>query len=370
MILAIDAVGAKHGGAASVLLELVQAALNCPEPERVVVFCSPRRMRRFELPRTDRLREVEVEVGEAGPVGRIAWQELGLARAAAAHGVDRLLCLSGGGRAARPVAVANLIQQSLPFLPEARSTLGLRGNVRMAVLRASMGRSCRRASVVFVQTQVMRELVGAVLRIDLGRIAVVEPVPAPVQATNGSPVLASMRAAPEGQRLLYVGNDSPYKNLGVLREGLVRVRRVFPQATLFTTLGPGNPEARRPGVVDLGYLAPEVLAEAYAFATLLVMPSLAETVGLPMLEAAGLGVPVLAADRPYAREVCAGGAAFFDPHSPEDLAAQAIALLKSDQLRRILGSKGAALVAARAARRPYARMIELTLDGRAPGAIS
>ena len=92
-------------------------------------------------------------------------------------------------------------------------------------------------------------------------------------------------------------------------------------------------------MVALGYLAPEVLAEVYALATMLVMPSRAVTAGLPKLEAARLGVPVLAADRPYAREGCSAGASFFDPHSPREFAARAMSLLESEQLRRSLGAR-------------------------------
>src|SRR3989442_11549023 len=44
------------------------------------------------------------------------------------------------------------------------------------------------------------------------------------------------------------------------------------------------------------------LREAYELATLVVLPSLAETVGLPMPEAMSVGTPVLAADRAYAHD--------------------------------------------------------------------
>jgi len=38
-----------------------------------------------------------------------------------------------------------------------------------------------------------------------------------------------------------------------------------------------------------------------------------------MLEAMGAGKPVVAAGRPYAREICEPAGGFFDPDSPDDL---------------------------------------------------
>lgn len=46
-----------------------------------------------------------------------------------------------------------------------------------------------------------------------------------------------------------------------------------------------------------------------------------------MLEAMAAGAPVVAADRPYAREICGPAAAFFDPDSPDALFLQLEAVL-------------------------------------------
>lgn len=360
MRLAIDAVGAKHGGAASVLLDILRAALGNPCVKEVTVFCSPAGMRRFSLPCSPRLREVGVRLGEAGPVGRIAWQEMGMSRAVA--GADVLLCLSGGGLSRGACPSVNLVQQSLPFLPEALRALAPRDRLRMAVLRSAMRRSCRASKRVIVQTPTMRDALVQAFGLGSDRVSVVEPAPAAVPASFGAPELAALRAAPARRRLIYVGNGSAYKNLDVLVRGLQRVRAVIPDAQLFVTLAAGHPLAAMPGLVALGYLRPEVLAEAYQLATALVMPSLAETVGLPMLEAAMAGVTVVAADRPYARDVCQDAAVYFDPLNPVDLGARLVEVLSSDALRAERGARGQALVARRVAQRPYEEMVRLVVE--------
>jgi glycosyltransferase involved in cell wall biosynthesis len=60
------------------------------------------------------------------------------------------------------------------------------------------------------------------------------------------------------------------------------------------------------------------------------MPSLSETVGLPMIEALFAGRPVVAADLEYAHEICGSYARYFNPNSVEDLYGTLKSLSKSD----------------------------------------
>ncbi len=56
--------------------------------------------------------------------------------------------------------------------------------------------------------------------------------------------------------------------------------------------------------------------------SILIFPSYLETFGLPLLEARLFNGPIIASDRPYAREILEGysNADFFDPFSSDDLA--------------------------------------------------
>ena len=96
----------------------------------------------------------------------------------------------------------------------------------------------------------------------------------------------------------------------------------------------------------------------WSLTTVLVMPSLVETVGLPMLEAASVWVPVAVADRPYGHDVCGDSALYHDPHDPLALAIDLKRLLTEETLRRQLRMRGLELADERARLRPYARMIE------------
>lgn len=58
----------------------------------------------------------------------------------------------------------------------------------------------------------------------------------------------------------------------------------------------------------------------YRNARAMVLPSLFEGFGLPLVEARSIGCPVLASDIPAFRELADEGVCLFDPRSPEDLA--------------------------------------------------
>lgn len=71
-----------------------------------------------------------------------------------------------------------------------------------------------------------------------------------------------------------------------------------------------------------GHLSHSDLLKLYLASNIMVFPSYIETYGLPLLEAASLGIYILASDLPYAREVLDGynGVEFIDYQSADDWA--------------------------------------------------
>ena len=80
-----------------------------------------------------------------------------------------------------------------------------------------------------------------------------------------------------------------------------------------------------------------------------------------MLEAMRAGLPVLAADRPYAHDIAEDAADFFDPYSPQDFADKARQSLQDAAHRQALIEKGRLLAAKREAANPYQQMLDLVL---------
>ena len=115
----------------------------------------------------------------------------------------------------------------------------------------------------------------------------------------------------EGQYFLYVGNDKPHKNVGRVVEASRGVGRLVMV---------GGDFSRYPDVVAPGFVANEELAALYRGATALVMVSLEEGFGLPVVEAMAAGTPVIASDIPALREVTGGHAFHVDPRSVAQIA--------------------------------------------------
>ena len=339
-VLGIDGVGAKHGGAASVLAAIVRAAMASEAFKRVVVWCSPLASGGLDLPHSPKLQVLERTRREDVPLGRVLWHLRGLAVAATQERVTKMLCVSGGGIAPRRVPCITFIQQSLPFSAEALATLRPASRFRMTVIRRDMELSAWRSALVCVQTPTMKEWLVKAFRLAPNKVE--SFLAAPDLSPSRNPVESHLSARP--LTLLYVGNDSPYKNLSTLMLAFALIRGRHPGARLLVTLPASHRLCRTEGVVGVGYLDRAALAALYRKADVLVMPSLVETVGLPMLEAAAFGIPIVASNRGYAHDVCGEHALFFDPHSPAELASKVEMLIRDPVLRLLLSGAGEARV--------------------------
>lgn len=90
----------------------------------------------------------------------------------------------------------------------------------------------------------------------------------------------------------------------------------------------------------LGELAKSELPLLYRSAKAFVFPSFYEGFGLPPLEAMASGCPVLASNAACIPEVCSDAALYFSPSSPEELAQKMDQIIKEDNLRTQLITKG------------------------------
>lgn len=72
-------------------------------------------------------------------------------------------------------------------------------------------------------------------------------------------------------------------------------------------------------IIDLGKLEHEKVLEEYRQSRALIFPSISESFGLPLVEAAQIGLPILAAELDFVRDVCVP-AQTFDPYSPVSIA--------------------------------------------------
>lgn len=136
--------------------------------------------------------------------------------------------------------------------------------------------------------------------------------------------------------ILYPANRWPHKNHERLFAAFALVRRERPELRLVLT-GRGHERAQLPdGVESRGHVSSDELVALYRSAGCLVFPSLYEGFGLPPLEAMACGCPVAVSSATSLPEVCGDAAEYFDPLSPDDIAAAVLRALHGRRVARAL----------------------------------
>ncbi len=343
------------------LQELLRAAAAFERIRELTVFASPAALRQFTMPVCERLHIVDVAAAE-GSRGRFLWALRGLDRRLSRLKLDVFFGFNGIGSVQHKFPSLVFVQQPVPYSREALVRFSLQMRLRMAAIRWATQRSVRAANHVLVQSEVMRETISQAFDIPPARISAFLPgAPVLPPPATDAPQLQALPSKASKAVLLYVGSDAPHKNMSVVAQGLQRMPK-SERPRWYVTLSESSPVCRQGSAIGLGTLNRAELHEAYRRSTLLVMPSLTETVGLPMLEAMRVGTPVLAADRPYAHAVCEDAAAFFDPLSPDDFAEKTARLLADARWRANLAERGRALVRRRDSTDPYHAMLEKVVE--------
>lgn len=163
--------------------------------------------------------------------------------------------------------------------------------------------------------------------------------------------LGSAPNLPADGYILFLGTLEPRKNIGLLLDAYAQVLGRMRRAPRLVLAGRATPDAsawldriaRAPlaGHVDhRGYVAASERESLYAGARVLVMPSLDEGFGLPVLEAMAAGVPVIASNRGSLPEVVGDAGALVDARDAPALAAAMVQALDDEAYARACAERG------------------------------
>jgi glycosyltransferase involved in cell wall biosynthesis len=157
--------------------------------------------------------------------------------------------------------------------------------------------------------------------------------------------------------LLYVGNAYPHKNLERLLMVFKKLKEERNFSYQLVLVGKEDYFYKRLAndakklklfenndVVFFGFATQKELAALYRQASLYVFPSYVEGFGLPPLEAASYGIPVVAAKSSSLPEILGDAALYFDPRSEEEIVRKILTVLTSQNIRQELTKKGFAKV--------------------------
>lgn len=232
-------------------------------------------------------------------------------------------------RAAQVVTIHDLF-----FLSEPNR---MRAEIRRDYPDLVRAHACR-ADAIVTSTEYGRRSIGEVLGVPEDRIFVCPP---------GAPVWHSLgrgAGVPGGAYVLFVGTLERRKNVGALLDAYQLLRSRVRTAPPLLLAGRATSDAdgwlrriEQPPLAGhvryLGYVPGAERERLYEGARVLVLPSLEEGFGLPVLEAMSAGVPVIASRRGSLPEVLGGAGALVEPRDVEGLA---------DALGRVLSNEAAA----------------------------
>lgn len=280
--------------------------------------------------------------GALGHLWRLFWTQTGLPRRMRRDRADVLLNALPEGPTRSPIRQVSVVHDLIPlFYPNdsPRQRWYVRSFVP-AVLRAS-------ARVIADSAQTKADVV-AHFGLSPGNIVVVPPG---VDHQQFFPrTQTSVETGRLGWRayLLFVGNLRPHKNVALLLEALVQI----PGDLALAVVGHQDPRywpalARRAeelGISSrvhfLGFVETHRLPVLYSGALAVVVPSLYEGFGLPVLEAMACGAPVIASTTTALQEVAGDAALLVDPQDVSGWARAITRVIGDPELRADLRARG------------------------------
>jgi len=187
------------------------------------------------------------------------------------------------------------------------------------LLRSLIRRAAKHASIIITISSASEADIVAYLDVQREEI-VVTPL-------AGPSLVAEQRSTTPRASLLAMGNRLPHKNF----EQLIRAIALIPEheRPLLILSGSSSEDPLAPLVAELRldrwvelkkWIPDDELNLLYATASAVVVPTLFEGFGLPVLESMARGCPVICSDLPVLREVAGDAAVFFDPRDPASIA--------------------------------------------------
>lgn len=256
------------------------------------------------------------------------------------------------GRVPVAVTIHDAMTETRPelFFPTRRAHAFWRAKIWLARIQAT---------TVITPSESARQAVAAAFGWPADRIARIDEAPAgvfrPHSDTTTQAVLARHGLPTDRPLVLYVGAINPHKNLDTLLRAMAHLRDGGSSAWHLALVG----EYRRDGTLsshraiaslrdDLGlrdritltgFVPDEDLSILYNAAALLVLPSLDEGFGLPVVEAMACGLPVAVSARGSLPALAGDAGLTFDPRDSADMALAIGRLLGDERLRETLGAR-------------------------------
>ena len=209
-----------------------------------------------------------------------------------------------------------LIHQSHLQSPQVNRWVGRTAIFR--VMRALTRFNAPYADTVITQTNAMASGLGGSYRNWADRDCIKVVGQPPPSWFTLSRRVSSHQKVSRGLRLFYPAAGYPHKNHRIFDDLLSRDLEELIHRLVLTV--PENRFSDAPNWLScVGQLSQSECLSEYEKTDALIFPSVLESYGLPLVEAMVMGIPIVAADLPYARVLCGDEGIYFNPESSESL---------------------------------------------------
>ena len=330
-IIFVNATAATEGGALTILKQFLEGiSIYSNKNIYYYVFCS------FEELKTYESKNVKIINNIKGKkwLDRIKWDLYGLRRWSKNKDIRADLIISfqnTGVNYYNNVSQLIYLHQSIPFsdginwdfFNKNERMLWFRKNIYKKIIKYSL----RKNSYIVVQTEWMKHVVIKQFNWNPKKISVIKPDLKNISTKD----ILKISFNDDKFHIFYPANTAIYKNHELITNALRYIKdnkpEIYENIMIHFTFNRNLNNNRNTTLINLvrdlqvdkhikyeGKISYKRVLSFYKSCDSMVFPSYIETFGLPLIEAASFGLPILAVDMNYAREVIGGykGAKFLD----------------------------------------------------------
>jgi len=319
-IVFVNATAAIKGGALTILKQFLEGiSIYFKENIYYYVFCSSEELKTYERENIQIINNIK----ENNWLDRIRWDLYGLKKWSKRKGIKADLIISFQNTGVfyyNNIKQLIYLHQSIPFsegvnwdfFNKDERILWFYKNIYKKLIKLTL----KSNSYIVVQTEWMKNAVMEQFNWNSKRISVIKPNIKSIAVEKTSKIDFNKNEF----HLFYPANNAVYKNHELIINALKYIKdnkpEIYKNLILHFTLDRTLDNNRNAVLVNLtknlrvdeqiryeGKMPYERVLSFYKSCNLMLFPSYIETFGLPLIEAASFGMPILAAEMDYAREV-------------------------------------------------------------------
>ncbi len=300
-----------NGGALTILKQfIVNVAQKCSHDYNFYIFCTAD-LKEFECNNIKIITDIKAKKWK----DRIYWDTIGLRKWSEKKYIIPNLVISLQNTGVGSFSDINQIvylHQSLPYYEDIKWNPFIKRERKYwfyrYIYKLLIDKTIRNKYLV-VQCEWMKQKVSHQHKINKRNIFVIKP--------NFNEVSTNKYIEKDTISLFYPASSEIYKNHEVLFKSIKNIKqeRNLKDIKLYLTLEKNNSKYLcklikkyniESNVIFLGVLSYEEVMEYYQKCSIVVFPSYVETIGLPLIEAAQYGKPIIVSDFEYSREALDG----------------------------------------------------------------